>query len=138
MKSVSAMLMSFLVVFCWSDYATSETVINYDDGSTYTLSGKEEIYVSSQPLWKQRTLNNGNLVQSTKQNPWAKRDHVPTPVEAMQPGSHDWCLAYEPWSEGLTFDMVLWQRSCDTNNDGKYGCGDDSFDASNDAGVCSA
>ena len=34
--------------------------------------------------------------------------------------------------------MQLWQRACDTNNDGSYGCGDTKFDASDDAGVCPA
>ena len=29
-------------------------------------------------------------------------------------------MAYEPWSEGLTFAMIQWQRACDTNNDDVY------------------
>ena len=139
MKSVNEMVIGFGLAVFFSLVAMSaygETVINYDDGSTYTLSGKEEIYVSSQPLWEHRTLNNGNLVQITKQKPWEKRDYVPTPVDAMQPGSHEWCQAYIPWAEGLTFDMITWQRACDTNNDGKYGCGDTQFDDSDDSGVC--
>jgi len=32
--------------------------------------------------------------------------------------------------------MISWQRACDTNNDGEYGCGDARFDASDDADVC--
>ena len=35
-------------------------------------------------------------------------------------GSHAWCSAYIPWSEGLTFGMISWQRACDSNNDGVY------------------
>lgn len=133
---LNEMIVGLFVVCFMSVAAVAETVINYDDGSTYTLSGKEEIYVSSQPLWKQRTLNNGNLIQIKKEKPWAKRDYVPTPVDALQPGSHEWCVAYVPWSEGLTFGMVTWQRACDTNRDNNYGCGDDKFDASEDGDVC--
>ena len=44
----------------------------------------------------------------------------------------------QPWIEGLTFGMIAWQRSCDTNNDGKYGCGDTQFDESSEGGVCAA
>ena len=36
------------------------------------------------------------------------------------------------------FDMIQWQRVCDTDNDGKYGCGDETFDASEEGGVCSS
>lgn len=137
MKSVSAMLISFLAVFCWSNYATSETVINYDDGSTYTVPEAESVYVTKQKLFKKKEWGNGGVNFSVVK-PNALRDFMPSETDGMQPGAHDWCIAYEPWSEGLTFDMVLWQRSCDTNSDGKYGCGDDNFDASSDAGVCAA
>ena len=74
----------------------------------------------------------------TAQDPWISRDYVPEPQDSMDPGSHAWCKAYVPWSQGLTFDMILWQRACDTDNDGKYGCGDETFDASADGGVCSS
>ena len=58
----------------------------------------------------------------TAQEPWAKRDYVPDPdgTDDMVVGSHEWCKAYVPWHEGLTFDMISWQRACDTNNDGVY------------------
>ena len=74
----------------------------------------------------------------TAQDAWTSRDYVPEPQDPFQPGSHEWCKAYVPWGEGLTFDMILWQRACDTDNDGKYGCGDETFDASEDGGVCSS
>ena len=60
---VNEMIVGFILMVGISVAALAQTVINYEDGSTYTLSGKEEVYVSSQPLWKQRTLNNGNLIQ---------------------------------------------------------------------------
>ena len=43
-------------------------------------------------------------------------------------GFHEWCKAYKPWHEGLTFDMISRQRrACDTNNDGVYDEDDDKW-----------
>jgi len=113
------------------------TVINYDDGSTYTLEENQEIYISTpnSALFKRQLMGNKDTFFRV-QKPWTKRDYVPQPADDFAVGSHEWCKAYIPWSEGLTFDMISWQRSCDTNNDGKYGCGDEGFDNSDDAGVC--
>jgi len=113
------------------------TVINYDDGSTYTLEANQEIYISTpnSALFKRQLMGNKDTFFRV-QKPWTKRDYVPQPADDFAVGSHEWCKAYIPWSEGLSFDMVTWQRSCDTNNDGKYGCGDEGFDNSDDAGVC--
>jgi hypothetical protein len=119
--------------------AHSETVINYDDGSTYTLAEKEKIYITKGKLFTQKNYSNGN-VHFTLQKEHSKRDYVPDPdgTDDMVIGSHEWCKAYVPWHEGLTFDMISWQRACDTNRDGKYGCGDAGFDVSEDAGVCTS
>ena len=35
-------------------------------------------------------------------------------------GTPEWCETYIPWSEGLTFNMITWQRQCDVTNDGVY------------------
>lgn len=120
-----------------SAYTHGETVINYDDGSTYTLEANQEIYIStpSSALFKRQLMSNKDTFFRV-QKPWTKRDYVPQPADDFAVGSHEWCKAYIPWSEGLSFDMVTWQRSCDTNRDGKYGCGDKGFDNSDDAGVC--
>ncbi len=101
--------------------ALAGTVINFDDGSTYTLENNQVIYISNQnsTLFKRR-INKNKDTFFTAQQPWSKRDYVPGPTDGMAPGTHGWCEAYEPWSEGLTFDMVLWQRACDTNSDGVY------------------
>jgi hypothetical protein len=113
------------------------TVINYDDGSTYTLSENQEIYIStpSSSLFKRQLMKNKDTFFRV-QKPWTKRDYVEQPQDPFVVGSHQWCKTYVPWSEGLTFDMITWQRFCDTDNDGKYGCGDSQFDNSEDAGVC--
>ena len=124
----------FLLLFSAS--AFGETVINYDDGSTLTLTEGEKIHVTKGKLYQQKTYSNGQTIQFKLFPETARRDYVPTPTDTMQIGSHEWCKAYVPWAEGLTFNMVAWQRSCDTDNDGKYGCGDKQFDDSEDSGVC--
>ena len=114
------------------------TVINYDDGSTLTLEEGEQIMVTKGKLYQQRTYNNGRTFQFKEFPETARRDYVPidngTDDEVV--GSHAWCKAYVPWSEGFTFTMQYWQRGCDTNNDNKYGCGDEGYDASDDGAAC--
>jgi len=97
------------------------TVINYDDGSTYTLKEGEKIYISKSKLFKQKNYTNGN-VHFTLQKEHSARDYVADPdgTDDMEVGSHEWCQAYVPWHEGLTFDMIWWQRGCDSNGDGVY------------------
>ena len=142
MKSVNEMVLGFAAVLFASLVtigAKAETVINYDDGSTYTLEANQEIYIStpSSALFKRQLMSNKDTFFRV-QKPWTKRDYVPDEdgTDEMAVGSHEWCKAYIPWHEGLTFNMISWQRACDTNRDGKYGCGDVGFDNSADAGVC--
>lgn len=125
----------FLTMVSLSAYG--DTVINYDDGSTYTLAEQEKIYITRGKLFTQKNYSNGN-VYFTLQKEHTKRDYVPDEdgTDDYAVGSHEWCKAYVPWHEGLTFDMISWQQACDTNRDGKYGCGDAKFDNSDDAGVC--
>ena len=116
-------LIAGLALLGFSAGISAETVINYDDGSTYTLKEGQEIYISTQnsTLFK-RKLYKSKDTYFTAQEPWAKRDYVPDPdgTDDLAVGSHEWCKAYVPWHEGLTFDMISWQRACDTNNDGVY------------------
>lgn len=110
-----AVLFLLLVPFL----AQAETVINYDDGSTYTLGDKEKIYITKGKLFSKKSYNNGN-VYFTFQKEHTKRDYVPQPQDPYAIGTVQWCETYVPWSEGLTFDMISWQRFCDTDNDGDY------------------
>lgn len=109
--------------------ASAQTVINYEDGSTYTLEGAQEIYISTpnSALFKRQVMKNKDTFFRV-QKPWAKRDYVPTPTDGMTKGSHEWCVTYKPWSEGLTFDMQLWQRACDSNGDDVYDENDDGWE----------
>lgn len=131
-------LMLLLVAF--TSLATAHT-ITYDNGDVYTVADDEYVFVAKQSeLWTRQIYNNGKTNQFKKVFPTTKVDYVPpdTGVVNEQPGSHEWCKAYVPWSEGYTFAMQAWQRYCDTNNDNTYGCGDEKFDASDDASVCPA
>lgn len=114
-----------VVAVLFSMCGSAATVISYDDGSTYTLSGRQEVYVAepSSELFKRREYANGNQYFIV-QIPWPQRDYVSQPTDGLDVGSHEWCAAFIPWSEGLTFGQQAWDRYCDTNNNGVY----DQFD----------
>ena len=114
-------LLALIALTSFTSAAMGVTVVNYDDGSTYTLKDGQEIYISNQnsPLFKRRVMKNKDTYFYA-QDPWTARDYVSGPTDGLQIGSHPWCEAYDPWHEGLTFDMISWQRACDTNNDGIY------------------
>ena len=119
--------------------ASADTFITYDDGGVYTLADDESVYVADRDVFIKRTPASGD-VNFIKQDPFTERDYE-APVVVVTPdnapvGSHEWCLAFEPWANGLTFDQVAFNYQCDTNNNGVYGCGDAQFDASEDGGVC--
>jgi hypothetical protein len=101
--------------------ASAQTVILFDDGLQYTLDENEKVYVSNySKLYQMQTYSKGD-VKLTQILPTTKRDYVPVETGAVGAvGSHEWCESYIPWSEGLTFDMITWQKACDTNKDGAY------------------
>lgn len=127
-------LMLLLVAF--TSLATAHT-ITYDNGDVYTVADDEYVFVSKQPnLWSYHPYSKS--VQFKKQWPTEKVDR-PEPTPNPNPtGTHEWCKAHVPFELGYTFTDQYWQRACDKNNDGTYGCGDELFDASDDASVCPA
>lgn len=103
--------------------ATAQTVINYDDGSTLTLTEGEKIMVTKGLLYRKQTYSNGKTIQFKEYPETTKRDYVEVDNgtdDDMAFGSNEWCASYVPWSEGYTFTMQWWQRTCDTNGDGVY------------------
>jgi len=112
-----------LVLALVSFSASAATVINFDDGSTLTLKEDEMIHVTKDLLYRRQSYNNGRTVQFKVYPETTKRDYVEVDNGTdpdQEVGSHEWCKAYVPWSEGLTFTMVTWQRFCDTNGDSIY------------------
>ena len=135
MKYMNEMFIALLLVTGLTAFVKADTVINYDDGSTYTVPAGDKVYVTGEKLFKKKQWPNGGVNFSVVHSN-SKRDFVPTEPVGAPEGSHEWCKEYVPWSEGLSFGMITWQRSCDTNNDNQYGCGDVQFDASEDGNVC--
>jgi len=116
MKTVVAAVAALFAVF-----VSAQTVILFDDGLQYTLGENEKVYVSNySKLYQMQTYSKGD-VKLTQILPTTKRDYVPVETGAVgSVGSHEWCESYIPWSEGLTWDMITWQKTCDTNKDGAY------------------
>ena len=90
--------MKYLVslVMVISMQTVADTVIYYDDGSTYTLKGNEEIYIQKDS--KKLFEATGGLSRSLRITPakvWSKRDHVDN-------GDDD----YDPCASGLGFGHV--------------------------------
>jgi len=98
-------------LFLFSSLSFSQTVINYDDGSTYTLENNEIIFVTTHKVYSKKTYNKGGVyfrpVDVNK-----KRDYVPTEADGMEPGSEEWCKVYVPYTKGYTFDDQIWERAC--------------------------
>lgn len=109
--------------------ANASTYIDYPDGSTYTLKEGERIYITPADLYIKNAYQDGS-VHFKRMYPSTKRDTFSDPFVSDQPsvGSHEWCQDYVPWSEGLTFAMVSWQRYCDSNGDGVYDENDDRWE----------
>jgi hypothetical protein len=98
-------------LFLFSSLSFSQTVINYPDGSTYTLENNEYIVVSKDNVFAKTTYKSGG-VHFKPLKPNDKRDHVPEETDGMEPGSEEWCETYVPYQNGYTFDDQMWQRAC--------------------------
>ncbi len=125
------------LAFMFPALAMAETYITYDDGSVYTLGDYEAIFVSEDDLYAKRETARGN-VNFEIQDPFSGRDYVepePTPSDPFERGSFAWCEAFVDTGY-VTFDRILWKKACDTNDDGKFGCGDRYFEGTEEGKVC--
>lgn len=142
MTKLNEMFVGLLVVALasFASFAVAEenrvTTIEYENGDVYTVAENENVFVSKkenlfiyQPYKKE--------IQFLRTWPTTKVDKpIPTP-NPNPVGSHSWCKAHVPFATGYSFSDQAWQKYCDTNNDGEYGCGDTTFDASEDSASCS-
>mgnify|MGYP003134172419 CR=1 FL=1 len=110
-------------LFLFSSMSFGQVIVQYEDGTAYTLDDSESVFISTQPVFSKKTYSTG-AVYFTPVESNTKRDFVASPTTGTEVGSNEWCAAYVPWSEGFTFNMQTWQRFCDTNRDGEYGEGD--------------
>lgn len=93
--------------------ASAQTVIYYEDGTTYTLKDREEVFVSKTgKVYKKQAYRNGNVF-FTKVAPSTQTDPDAQPWDGMERGSDEWCEAYVPYQFGYTFDDQLFERACD-------------------------
>ena len=90
----------------------ADTVITYDDGSTYTLEADEKVFITSGRLFG-LTQTDG-VYSFGEQEANDERDHtvVEDSYDNYPAGSEKWCELYVPWSEGLTFNMQMYMRAC--------------------------
>jgi len=132
MKSVLTALL-----LCLPLAAFAATTITYDNGEVLTLSENEKVFVTTESnLWMYRPYPKS--VQFKKLFPTTRIDRQEPTPNANPLGGHEWCVAHVPFELGYTFSDQLFGRACDTNKDQVYGCGDEQFDASDDAVVCPA
>jgi hypothetical protein len=73
-------LATMLGMILFTSSVSAQTVINYEDGSTYTLNGREEIYISSKDNIYSLTGTTSKVMRLYKEIPWTKRDYQPEPV----------------------------------------------------------
>ena len=132
MKNFNEMFVGLAVVFIMalaSIGVKAETLISYDDGSTYTVGENEEVYVApkSTRLFTVQSYSKGD-VYFRVQAPWAKRDYVAPVTTTGSTGSFtdvddagfsQACADFDT-SVGFTFGYVYWDQICDTNDDGEY------------------
>ena len=104
------------------------TVVTYDDGSTLTLEEGESVYVTGEKLFKKVDYARGDVVfELQKPTTIATMSSHRLPSLASTRATISGVLAYTPTGV-ITWDEVTFQRFCDTNDDGKYGCGDTQFE----------
>ena len=132
MKNFNEMFVGLAVVFIMALAAIgvkAETLISYDDGSTYTVGENEEVYVAPKNtrLFTLQSYAKGD-VYFRVQAPWAKRDYVAPVTTTGSTGSFtdvddagfsQACADFDT-SVGFTFGYVYWDQICDTNDDGEY------------------
>ena len=112
-KVIGAALLAFAVPI------SAQTYITYDDGEIYTLSDTENVYVTEWRKVYTRWQGKDTTVYR-ELLPWTEIDVIPSATDGLEPGSEEWCMNYIPWSEGYTFRMQIWERSCDSDGDGEY------------------
>lgn len=108
MKAIAAILAVFV------SSASAQTVIYYEDGTTYTVQPNENVYVeTAKKMYRKKSYKNGNEY-FTHATPSEKVDYEPEAHEGMEPGSDEWCEAYAPhlYANGFTFDDQLYLRAC--------------------------
>ena len=132
MKNLNEMFVGLAVVFIMalaSIGVKAETLISYDDGSTYTVGENEEVYVAPKNtrVFTLQSYAKGDVFFRVRA-PHAGRDYVApsTPVgstgsftDVDEYGFSQACADFDT-DQQATFGYISWKQICDTNNDGEY------------------
>ena len=81
-------LIAGLALLGFSATISAQTVINYDDGSTYTVKEEEKIYISDKNVWAVTGGVSRGFFRTTLLEPHSDRDYVevaPTGDEVCWP-----------------------------------------------------
>ena len=98
-------------LFFFSSTVFGQTIIDYPDGSTYTLEDNESVFVSNQAVYTKTTYKTGGVhFRPLEAN--TDRDFVPSATDGMEPGSAEWCEVYVPYTQGYSFNDQIWERAC--------------------------
>ena len=62
----------------------AQTIISYEDGSTYTVKDNEEVFVSENRLWSVVGGYGRGYFRLNETNPNAKRDYVEDPFDGVE------------------------------------------------------
>lgn len=118
----------------------AQTYITYPDGSMYTVPEESSVVVTDRKVFSLTQTEKKVSFNEVAPNELRDGDDVVDPVDPVDPpvveGSHEWCKEHQLFATGFSFADQTFVRVCDTNNDYKYGCGDELFDASDDGEVC--
>lgn len=74
--------MKYLMLACvlMTNIAIAQTVINYPDGSMYTVKDNEQVYVTGKPVFTATGGYNMGYFKFLELDPNQKRDYQPEPV----------------------------------------------------------
>ena len=79
-KEVVMKLATMLGTILFATSVSAQTIISYDDGSSYTLKDREEVYISNKDNIYSLTGTTSKVMRLYKESPWSKRDYEPEPV----------------------------------------------------------
>lgn len=107
----------FAAISIFTISAMADTLITYDDGSTYTVKPNEEVYVSSGKMYNAIGGYNAGYFKFNIQKPNTKRDYI-HPEEPVGELCWEWGGINPPRGYSTAAcqkEEVIPPRSCDQN-----------------------
>ena len=95
-------LLSLLFVSC---FGFADTVIIYDDGTTYTVKSNEKVYVSSGQLY--------NRIDALPALPNGKRDYIPDVIRLFKDKTDEQCWPWAGVAAPNGLDVCVQEQTCE-------------------------